>query len=423
VNVRLPKVKDLDVSVDAPPSKSYTHRALILASLATGESVIRKPLAARDTVVTCRALRSLGTPIRKENEDICITGTSGEFSCPPGCTLDMENSGTSMRLLMPVALLAGNPVLLTGSMRMQERPVGPLVDALNRLGGKIRYLKTPSCPPVCVEGALDGGDTRISGEVSSQFISALLISAPCAEKDVEIDVEGPVASRSYLDITLECMEYFGIAPVHDDFRHFSIPAGSMYRGREFLIEGDYSSASYFFAIAAVCGGRVRVRGLSPDSAQGDRMFVGALRLMGCSVICGRDYVTVEKSGDLSGITIDMSSSPDTVQTLCMVAATAKTPTRITGIAHLKYKESDRLAATVALLNSLGGDASLSGDGILIRPAPLHGGTINPGDDHRTAMSAAVLALSRGDVVIEDAECVNKSFPGFFDVIRETGIAP
>jgi 3-phosphoshikimate 1-carboxyvinyltransferase len=304
---------------------------------------------------------------------------------------------------------------------MHERPVGYLVDALNGIGGRIRYLGKVNYPPVLVEGTIRGGDVSIPGTISSQFISALMIPAPYAESDVDVTVTGDVASRSYLDITAECMEIFGVRPERLGYHRFMIRSGTGYKGRNYTIEGDYSSASYFFAIAAVTGGMVEVTGLNPTSVQGDRMFVEALGRMGCRVTYQADTVRVERTGDLTGITIDMSSSPDTVQTLCMVAAMASSPSHITGISHLKYKESDRLTATVDLLNGLGGNAHMTDDGIIINPVPLHGGTIDPGDDHRTAMSAAVLALTRGDITIRNAECVDKSFPDFFNIVR--GIAP
>ena len=414
-------MKECEFRVTAPPSKSYTHRALIIASMADGVSRIKNPLYSGDTLVTCRALRALGAGISEEPGMLRIRGCSGHFSGEKMMTLNMENSGTSFRLLTAAALLCPQPVIFTGSPRMQERPVGHLVEALNSIGGRIRYLSNAGYPPVLVEGSIRGGVVSIPGTISSQFISALMIPAPYAETDVEVLVTGDIASRSYLDITADCMATFGVKPVREGYHRFMIRSGTGYESRNYSIEGDYSSASYFFAIAAVCGGAVEVAGLNPGSVQGDRMFVEALGRMGCSVTYKADSIRVERAGDLTGITMDMSSSPDTVQTLCMVAAMASTPSHISGISHLKYKESDRLKATVDLLNGLGGSANMTGDGITIRPVPLHGGEVDPGDDHRTAMSAAVLALTRGDIIIRNAECVDKSFPRFFEIIR--GIAP
>ena len=227
---------------------------------------------------------------------------------------------------------------------MQERPVGPLAQALLCLGGTIDFLKNEGYPPLKVSGHLQGGRVLVDGTISSQFISSLLIAAPYAETEVEVIIPSPPASQSYLDITLEVMQEFGAHVTRDGYARFWVSNRSQYAGRTYTIEGDYSSSSYFFAIAAICGGRVTVKNLVPDSVQGDRRFLDALRLMGCTVTHAGNAVTVERNGDLQGITFDMSSSPDTVQTLCMVAAMAKTPTTITGISHLKFKESDRISS-------------------------------------------------------------------------------
>lgn len=226
---------------------------------------------------------------------------------------------------------------------------------------------------------------------------------------------------SYLDITADVMKAFFGRVTHAGYDRFLVSTNDRYKGRTYTVEGDYSSASYFFAIAAICGGRVTVENLPPRSVQGDRRFPGALAAMGCTVSYGNNAVTVEGTGDLRGITIDMATSPDTVQTLCMVAAMAMTPTTITGISHLKFKESDRITGTAERLRALGGLVDVGNDTITIRPAPLHGGTIDPANDHRTAMSFAVLGLGTGGITIDHAECVNKSFPAFWELLRSAGV--
>ena len=349
----------MEFRIAAPPSKSYTHRALIIAAMAEGISEIQNPLDSGDTRVTCRALRALGTEITGNAGLLRIRGCSGHFSCDKMTTFDMENSGTSFRLLMAAALLCGHPVIFTGSPRMQERPVGYLVEALNSIGGRLSIMGNANYPPVLVEGTIRGGAVSIPGTISSQFISALMILGPYAESDLEILVTGEIASRSYLDITADCMDKFGARPERDEYHRFIVRSGTGYQGRNYSIEGDYSSASYFFAIAAVTGGAVEVTGLNPGSVQGDRTFVEALHQMGCGLNYLKDSVRVEGTGELNGITVDMSSSPDTVQTLCMVAAMASTPSHITGISHLKFKESDRIRETVDLLNGLGGSAHMT----------------------------------------------------------------
>jgi len=407
---------EVDLTFAAPPSKSYTHRALIAGALATGETVIRQPLDAVDTRLTAGALRSLGASITWETweqDNVRIAGTGGLLSCLGGPTLDLGNSGTSLRLLASLSLLCDHPVLLTGNQRMQERPIGPLADAITHVGGSVSFLKKPGYPPLRITGHLIGGQVTIDGSESSQFISSLLLAAPYADHPMTITVAGMPASRSYLDVTVDVMRWFGAEVSEETVNIFTVSNRQRYAGRTFTVEGDYSSASYFFAIAAICGGRVKVTGLAPASVQGDRRFVDALADMGCSVRYEKDAVTVERAGPLAGITADMSSSPDTVQTLCMVAAVAKSPSVITGISHLKFKESDRISTTAENLRRLGGDVRAGDDRIRIRPAPLHGGTIDTAADHRTAMSFAVLGLGIGEVTITDTECVDKSFPGFW----------
>jgi 3-phosphoshikimate 1-carboxyvinyltransferase len=386
------------------------------AALAKGTSMIVNPLLAEDTNLTTSALVILGATISAGERSVTIEGCDGRFSCLPGTVLDLDNSGTSLRLLSSSVLLADHPVTLTGSARMQERPVGPLADTLSLLGAKITFTKKPGFPPLTIGGRLEGGTTSIDGSVSSQFASSVLIAAPYAHNPVTLAITGTPASQSYLDITAGVMADFGAKIQRENYRRFEVSNEDHYIGRTYVIEGDYSSASYFFALAAICGGKVTVNGLNPDSVQGDRLFLGALTKMGCHVTWSRTSVTVEHEGFLSGIAIDMSSSPDTVQTLCMVAAVAKTPTVITGIGHLKYKESDRLAVTAERLQQLGARANTDGDRIIIRPASLHGGTIDPANDHRTAMSFAILGLGIGDVSITGAECVNKSFPAFWTAL-------
>jgi 3-phosphoshikimate 1-carboxyvinyltransferase len=414
-----PRTGSVDLVVTAPSSKSYTHRALIIGALGSGTTTLLQPLFAQDTRLTIYALRLLGVSITVHPDQIIIEGCSGRFPTLDTTLLDLDNSGTSLRLLTSLALLCSHPVILTGSQRMQERPVGPLAQALLSLGGTIDFLKNEGYPPLKVSGHLKGGRVLVDGTISSQFITSLLIAAPYAETDVEVVIPSPPASQSYLDITLDVMQVFGAHVTRDEYVRFCVSNRRQYSGRTYIIEGDYSSSSYFFAIAAICGGRVTVKNLIPDSVQGDRRFLDALRLMGCTVTCSGNAVTVERSGDLRGITFDMSSSPDTVQTLCMVAAMAKTPTTITGIGHLKFKESDRISGTAERLQALGGNVQAEDDRITIFPTPLHGAIINPDNDHRTAMSFAVLGLGIGGITITDAECVSKSFPGFWDIL--TGV--
>jgi 3-phosphoshikimate 1-carboxyvinyltransferase len=406
-----------NLEVTAPPSKSYTHRALIMAALGSGQTTILNPLYAEDTLLTIKALRMLGIMAEVNPDRVIISGCNGKFPDTENTVLDLDNSGTSLRLIAPLALLCRHPVTITGSRRMQERPIGPLAQALHTLGGTVQFLKNEGYPPLRVSGHLHGGTAVIDGTISSQFISSILIAAPYAENKTEVIIPSPPVSGSYLDITLEVMQAFGAGVTREGYTRFSVDNTRRYTGRTYTVEGDYSSSSYFFAIAAICGGRMTVKNLVPGSVQGDRRFPDILATMGCTVTYSDNAVTVERNGELHGITVDMSASPDTVQTLCMVAAMATTPTTISGISHLKFKESNRIASTAERLIALGGDVQVGDDWITIHPSPLHGGIIDPDNDHRTAMSFAVLGLGIRGITIKNAECVNKSFPGFWDTIR------
>lgn len=411
----------LDCTFVAPPSKSFTHRALVAAALADGESAVCNLLVSGDTAVTRRALESMGIGIRGDGDCLRVSGRGGILSCPTGHVIDAGESGTSMRLLSSVALLCRSPVTLTGSKRMKERPIGPLADAIRALGGSVEFLEKEGYPPLRVSGELIGGNVTIDAGISSQFASSVLLVAPLAREDVTLSLRGKVASKSYIDVTVSVMEAFSARVERDGYSRFHVPARTGYRPARYRVEGDYSSASYFFALAAACGGRVVVRNLDPRSCQGDRGFLDILERMGCRVKYGEDRVEVLSAGDLKGVDVDMSSMPDTVQTICVVASRASGVSRISGVGHLRYKESDRLTETARFLSALGAEVSVTGDTITIVPGPLHGGEIDPGSDHRTAMSFAVLGLATGNLKIKNAECVSKSFPGFWEQLSVQGL--
>ena len=420
MEVTLSRRRGVDVTVTAPPSKSLTHRALVTAALAEGESRIVGPLRSGDTTRTRDGLAALGIRTFDEGDSVLVRGCAGVLPLSGSATVDAGDSGTTLRFLAGIATLSPRPVTLTGSLRMQERPVGPLGDAIAALGGRVAYEKRAGFPPLTVAGPVRGGAAAMRGDVSSQFVSALLIAAPCYVEGLDLSLTTPPVSASYLDLTAAVMEAFGV-PVEREGEGRFIVRPARYRGRPYSVEGDWSSASYFFAVAAVCGGRAAVRNLDLSSLQGDRLFLDALERMGCRVSADGDAVVLESDGDLDGTTIDMAASPDTVQTLAAVAAFARGPTTITGIAHLRYKESDRVAAVVRVLRGLGGRVAVTEDALIITPSPLRGGVVDPVNDHRTAMSAAVIGLGAGDVKILHAECVDKSFPGFWDSLKEAGL--
>lgn len=420
MKVTVQRHHDVDATFIAPPSKSYTHRALIAGALASGRSIIRQPLYADDTLITLQALKMFGIPIDKGEDTIAIEGRDGELTCGGTKEIDLGDSGSSMRFLTSVALLCRSPLILRGSDRMHQRPIAPLVTSLNKIGGEISYIERDGYPPIHVKGRFRGGTTSIDSRQSSQYISSLLLTAPYAEITTTITTPSPPVSQSYIDVTIDVMRHFKASVHASDHRAFTVISGIHYTGTEYVVEGDYSAASYFFAIAAVCGGCITVRSLNPATFQGDKIFLDALKAMGCDITYGSDGITVERHGDLSGITIDMTSSPDTVQTLSVVAAFARTRTTITGIEHLRMKESDRVKAIADTLNSLGAHVEVGDNSLSIIPGQLHGGTVDPQNDHRTAMSLAIFGLGVGNLTIENAQCVSKSFPSFWLELERRG---
>jgi len=418
--VKIEKRRNVKLLFPAPPSKSYTHRALFCGALANGMSIIENPLSSDDTSVTCSALEQLGIPVKQKGRSIIVEGCGGVMPTPGDVEIDCRGSGTSLRFLATFALLSPGRITLTGNERMKERPVGELAEALKTLGGDVRFTGNPGCPPVEISGSLSGGRVAIDASKSSQFVSSILIPAPLAKEPVDIIPEGHVASESYLDITIEVMRSFGVNVERLPGGGFHVPPGA-YAARKYRVEGDYSSASYLFAIAAVCGGTVTVENLNPGSVQGDVIFPDALGKMGCSVFKGEDFITVSLDGPLSGTDIDMSSSPDTVQTLAAVAVFADSPTTISGVSHLRYKESDRIGAIERMVKGCGAGFEYLDGKITITPGELHGFILDPKDDHRTAMSGAIIGLGVGGVTIRDPGCVKKSYPGFWEDLRGAGV--
>ncbi|MBP2147007.1 3-phosphoshikimate 1-carboxyvinyltransferase [Methanofollis sp. W23] len=420
MEMTLTRRRGVDLDIAAPPSKSLTHRALAVAALADGESEIVRPLDAGDIARTRAGLETLGIRVAGDADVLMVQGCAGRLPLDAPTVIDAGDSGTSLRFLTGLATLAGHRVTLTGSARMQERPVGPLGKAVAGLGGEVRYAGRPGFPPVTVRGPVRGGSVSMPGDVSSQFISALFIAAPCWADGLALTLTTPPVSASYLDLTTGVMAAFGVE-VRQEGDTFLVKPGR-YRPTCYVVEGDWSSASTFFAIGAVCGGGVRVDHLDPGSAQGDRRFLDALAAMGCRVRADATGVVLESDGVLEGAEIKMATSPDTVQNLAAVAAFARGPTTITGTAHLRYKESDRVAAIARVLRGFGAGVEVGEDQITISPGSRRGHlVVDPVHDHRTAMSAAVLGLGSGEVTVQEAECVAKSFPGFWEALQEGGL--
>jgi len=403
--------------VSAPSSKSYTHRAVILASLATGESLIENPLLSDDTLYTIDACRSLGTEIELKSNRLMITGTGGQINVTPGSEkIFAGNSGSTIRMVAPLAALAQAKVVLDGDSRLRQRPLGDLITALQSLGVRIRSLGNNGYLPVEIQGAkLSGGEITTGGGVSSQHISALLIIAPYTENGLTIKIAGELHSKPYLDITLNLMQKFGVETVNQDYKEFMVTGSQQYQGKRYRIEGDYSSAAYFLAAGAIGGKPVKVKNLKANSAQGDKYLLNILSQMGCSVEYQKEAVTVSRHNELKGIDVDMGDYPDLVQTVAVVAAYARGKTRITNIGHLRFKETDRLGNTAAELGKLGIKVEVNDDAMLIYGGKPKGTEFEAHNDHRMAMSLSIAALfAEGDSIINGAGAVTKSYPQFFN---------
>ena len=405
-----------DVTIQVPGSKSFTHRALIAAALSDGPCRVLNPLRSQDTLLTLGALQKMGIEVedRKDRDEILVKGNRGRFQ-PVASPIDFHNSGTSMRLFGGLVVLGDGKYTLTGTRRMCERPMQALLDSLTLMGVAARSQSDNGCPPVTIEGGQSkGGQTAIDCSVSSQYLSALLLIAPCLEDGLVIDVtRGPV-SKPYIDMTVDIMETFGITLKRDGHTRFEVPGGQIYNAPEVQVEPDGSNAGYFWAAAAITGQRVKVSGVTAASRQGDVGLAEILGKMGCTVQHDDDGIAVT-GGDLKAVDVDMGHMPDVVPTLAVVAAFAKGITKIRNVAHLRAKECDRLAAVSTELAKMGIDTRVHENELEIIGGTPNGAEIETYDDHRIAMCFAVAGLRVPDVKILDPGCVEKSFPTYWEV--------
>ena len=400
-------------TVEVPGSKSLTQRALIAAALAEGGSLIRRPLIAEDTRHLMAGLKQLGAQIEPVAEGIVVTGTGGVITnqCRE---IFLGYNGTALRFLTALVCLGRGDYVLTGEERLRQRPVGPLVMALQSMGVEISCQD--NCPPVKVmANGLKGGRITLADIESSQYVSALLLCAPYTAKGVELTLEGNIVSAPYIDLTISVMNDFGARIIQADNRHYMVGTQSIYAGCSFDVEGDASSASYFFLAAALLKKTIRVAGVKRKSAQGDIRLLEILGKLGCRITGGETWVEVSAPDELAAgdMTFDMGDMPDMVPTVGILAAFRKGRTMITNVAHLRIKESNRLAAMCAELNRIGIAAHELPDGLVVEGGQAHAAAIETYNDHRIAMSFAVAGLITPGIEIADKKCVDKSFPDFW----------
>jgi 3-phosphoshikimate 1-carboxyvinyltransferase len=413
----IPISHPLHATVHVPGSKSLTNRALLISALANGTTQLTNALFSDDSCYFAKALQTLGFDLQLDeaNGEMSVTGLGGNIPAKK-VELFIGNAGTAARFLTAFLTLANGEYILDGDPRMRERPIGDLIDALTQLGAEL--VATNRCLPVGISASgLPGGTTKIAGNISSQFLSALLMVAPYAKSLVEIEVITELNSKPYVDMTLGIMKDFGVQVERPDDERFIIHPASYLPLPSYQIESDASAASYFFAAPAICGGTIRVENISRKSKQGDIAFLDLLQRMGCMVNEGDHFIEVTATTTLMGVDADMQDIPDTAQTLATIAPFASSPTRIRGIASARLKETDRVHATCAELSRLGVRVEEHEDGLTIHPVEkMRPATIQTYNDHRMAMAFSLVGLRVPGIEIENPSCVSKTFPHYFEVL-------
>ncbi|EID3145089.1 3-phosphoshikimate 1-carboxyvinyltransferase [Salmonella enterica] len=416
-SLTLQPIARVDGAINLPGSKSVSNRALLLAALACGKTVLTNLLDSDDVRHMLNALSALGInyTLSADRTRCDITGNGGALRAPGALELFLGNAGTAMRPLAAALCLGQNEIVLTGEPRMKERPIGHLVDSLRQGGANIDYLEQENYPPLRLRGGFIGGDIEVDGSVSSQFLTALLMTAPLAPKDTIIRVKGELVSKPYIDITLNLMKTFGVEIANHHYQQFVVKGGQQYHspGR-YLVEGDASSASYFLAAGAIKGGTVKVTGIGRKSMQGDIRFADVLEKMGATITWGDDFIACTR-GELHAIDMDMNHIPDAAMTIATTALFVKGTTTLRNIYNWRVKETDRLFAMATELRKVGAEVEEGHDYIRITPpAKLQHADIGTYNDHRMAMCFSLVALSDTPVTILDPKCTAKTFPDYFE---------
>ncbi|EBS3499980.1 3-phosphoshikimate 1-carboxyvinyltransferase [Salmonella enterica subsp. enterica serovar Weltevreden] len=416
-SLTLQPIARVDGAINLPGSKSVSNRALLLAALACGKTVLTNLLDSDDVRHMLNALSALGInyTLSADRTRCDITGNGGALRAPGALELFLGNAGTAMRPLAAALCLGQNEIVLTGEPRMKERPIGHLIDSLRQGGANIDYLEQENYPPLRLRGGFTGGDIEVDGSVSSQFLTALLMTAPLAPEDTTIRVKGELVSKPYIDITLNLMKTFGVEIANHHYQQFVVKGGQQYHspGR-YLVEGDASSASYFLSAGAIKGGTVKVTGIGRKSMQGDIRFADVLEKMGATITWGDDFIACTR-GELHAIDMDMNHIPDAAMTIATTALFAKGTTTLRNIYNWRVKETDRLFAMATELRKVGAEVEEGHDYIRITPpAKLQHADIGTYNDHRMAMCFSLVALSDTPVTILDPKCTAKTFPDYFE---------
>ena len=414
-----PITRPFDAVVELPGSKSYSNRVLLVTALARGRSEITQALFSDDTRYMHRALEALGVRVRADEaaRSFTVDGVDGPFPAAEA-TLEVGNAGTVARFLTAAVALGRGTFVIDGSPAMRTRPIQPLLDGLTALGVDAESREGTGCPPVVVRArGIAGGRARVRGDVSSQYLSALLLAAPYAAHDVELEIEGELVSAPYVTMTLSTMEEFGVRAERDGDRRFRVAAGQRYAGRSYAVEPDASGASYFFAAAAVTGSHVVVPRLGSRSAQGDLGLLDVLARMGSKVTIDADAIAVQGPARLRAVDADFTRMGDVATTLMAIAPFADGPVTVRGIAQTHYEESDRPIAAATELRRMGLSVESTWDSVTIHPGLPRPCEVQTYDDHRIAMSFAVTGLRAPGIAIANPECVSKTFPEFFEVLR------
>ncbi|MBX2989943.1 MAG: 3-phosphoshikimate 1-carboxyvinyltransferase [Bacteroidetes bacterium] len=406
-----PLNKPVNASILVPGSKSLTNRALICAALAKGESAIINASDSDDTALMQNGLNQLGVLVRKNSDALIVEGTGGKVYSPK-FPIPVGNAGTTLRFLLSLAALAQGETVLQANDRMAERPIDDLRKSLATLGAVVEF-SAHQARYVVRGGSFVGGRTKLDASKSSQFLSSLLMVAPYATRDVEIEVAGEISSVSYVQLTMQVMREFGLDVEELVGKVFRIRARQRYLPTSFTVEADASSATYFLAAGALCGGEIFVDGVGRDSLQADATFADILQQMGCTIEHEARGIRLKSNGRLQGVDVSMNTMPDAVPTVVVTALFAKGATRIRNISHLRHKESDRLQAMETELKKLGADIAVHDDWMEINPTTLSGALLDTYDDHRLVMAFALIGLKIDGVKIENPACVKKSFPQFW----------